>query len=120
MSLHLYTGAAAILEGINVGHITFMFSDLVASRKVLNRNVEGCEFTITSVVHWPIPNITVAICECAAAMNRHKEYTDAGFSYDFEYIPHITLSQGDNTREYAELVGQTGVLGHEYMRIFEK
>lgn len=72
---------------------------------------------IADVQYWELVGLTVLILESELAVARNKYFTDLGFKYDYEYIPHVTIAQGDCAEEYMSMVGNSVYLHDEYVRI---
>jgi hypothetical protein len=117
--MNFYSGLVVIntIPGFTHGdlHVTTMFAPIVATQRMQTvPDSEQCK--IVSVEHWADPDITVAVLKSHLAEARHRYFSDAGFKYGHEYIPHITLCKGNHVSKYQGLISYPVVLGHEYIR----
>ncbi len=110
--------AALVVESDEIeGHITLCFCDAKKSGKVSTLNGRG-DAKITSIEYWSRVNLTVALVDCELAHLRNKYYSDNGYSYDHEFIPHLTICEGDSSKQHEHLLGHELEVVNEYVRIF--
>lgn len=107
---------------INGGHITTMFSGLVPTGRMETTptSVVTSFGSVVAVEYWPGPNKTVALVDCPCAITAHNNWKSHGFKYDYEYRPHITICDGDETERYQSIVRTKFTVGSEYIRLFDK
>lgn len=110
---------AALLSEDNYikGHITLCFCDADKAGKFSTFSGKGIAH-IVDVQYWERVDLTVLIVDCKLANERHEYYKELGYTYDYEFIPHISLGKGDLTSDSGYLKGDRIVVGSEYARIY--
>lgn len=106
---------------LNDKHLTICYMSASATTKLdVNRIMpEPVVATVSKVEYWERVNLTVAIIDSPDVYGAHEVSKTAGFTYDLEFIPHVTLGYGDTTSEHQRLVGKTLSIGSPYIRIKE-
>ncbi|EMC1808337.1 hypothetical protein ACNEVU_001019 [Escherichia coli] len=106
---------------LNDKHLTICYMSASATSKLdVNRIMpEQAEAKISAVEYWERVNLTVALIDSPDAHAAHKLSKIAGFTYDLEFMPHVTLGCGDTTKEHQNLVGKILTIGSPYIRIKE-
>lgn len=99
-------------------HLTLSFCDAVKSGKFQTSIMEG-PARIIDVQYWERVNLTVLILDSDFARARHEYYQSLGYTYDLEWIPHITYGKGnlvDNIKD--SYLDRNLILGREYARTY--
>ncbi|TYG14975.1 hypothetical protein DJ541_23965 [Enterobacter asburiae] len=106
---------------LNDKHLTICYMSASATTKLdVNRIMpEPVVATVSKVEYWERVNLTVAIIDSPDVYGAHEVSKTAGFTYDLEFIPHVTLGYGDTTSEHQRLVGKALSIGNPYVRIKE-
>lgn len=106
---------------LNDKHLTICYMSASATSKLdVNRIMpQQAEAKISAVEYWERVNLTVALIDSPDAHAAHKLSKIAGFTYDLEFMPHVTLGCGDTTKEHQNLVGKILTIGSPYIRIKE-
>jgi hypothetical protein len=99
-------------------HVTTMFSDLVPTSRLYG-GIESGLAKVIDVQYWKEPDITVLKLKAPIAVRHYNDYTELGFIYDHEYIPHATLCKGNQKNKYLGLIGEVMTLSDPYVRLFE-
>ena len=95
-----------------------MFCDAKKGDKISTLSFSEGEAVVMNVTYWKEADITVAIVDCKLAVQRHEYYKNAGYGYDHEFIPHITLGKGNQVDKYSELLYKYFPVGEEYIRLY--
>jgi len=73
---------------------------------------------VIRVEYWKKPRVTVLLVESPLIFERHEYYAKHGYTYDHEFVPHITMSHKNEVERWKHMVGkELSVIG-EYIRIF--
>lgn len=106
---------------LNDKHLTICYMSASATTKLdVNRIMpEPVVAKVSKVEYWERVNLTVAIIYSPDVYGAHEVSKTSGFTYDLEFIPHITLGYGDTTSEHQRLVGKILSIGSPYIRIKE-
>lgn len=101
-------------------HITLSFMELKDSSKLpkVRTTNETSLCKVVSVEYWEEPNITVAVVESEFVRERHEYYTENGYTYNHEFIPHFTLGSGDLIGQFGFIRDKEFAVGEEYFRIY--
>lgn len=112
-----FTSALVVENGPIDGHITLCFCDTEKAGKFSTFNGKGAA-TVVDVEYWEHVDITVLVVDCQVAKIRHEYYKSLGYTYDHEFIPHITVGRGDVVSDFIHLKGDRFIVGSEYARIY--
>lgn len=112
-----FTAALSVEDHEIKGHITLCFCDARKAGKFSTSNAKGAA-TVINVEYWDRVDLTVLTVDCKLAIERHEYYTDLGYTYDYDFLPHITMGKGDLTNELMHLKGERLIVGSEYARIY--
>lgn len=113
-----FTAALKVIdESAFSGHVTLCFCDANKGGKVSTNSGQD-DATISDVVYWPHVDLTVLLVDSEFAHDRYNYYKENGYTYDHEFIPHITVGKGDVVEDFKRLIGFEFYLGEEYIRIF--
>lgn len=112
-----FTSALNVLDPQIDWHITLCFCDAVKAGKFSTASHTGMA-TVINVEYWSHVNLTVMTVECGMAIERHEYYKSLGYTYDYDFVPHITIGSGDLTSEYIHFKGEKLKVGEEYARIY--
>lgn len=88
-------------------HLTLSFCDLKATSKFSMRTMMDlfpCKGFVVDVVYWSKPDVTVALVSCENIIAAQKYCEKAGFDYDHEFNPHVTLDYGDKREQFKHLI----------------
>ena len=99
------------------GHITLSFCDVQKAGKFQTTDSSqlACVYAIE---YWGRVNLTVALVDSPLAWERFEYWSGLGYTYDLEFIPHITLGEGDLTKKYEHLIGEAMLIDGEYARLY--
>ena len=112
-----FTAALNVEDSQIDGHITLCFCDCIKSKKFSTFQGKGVA-TVTDIEYWERVDLTVMLVDCPLAEERQKYYHDLGYTYDYEFIPHISLGKGDKVSEYSHFKGEKLIVGNEYARLY--
>lgn len=99
-------------------HVTLSFCEMTPKMNKVSTSKTESICRVDSVVYWPKPNITVGLVSSMFITNRFEYWQKNGYTYDHEFIPHITLGSGDVVSEFSHLIGEALPVHSEYFRIF--
>lgn len=123
MTIKMYAALKvdAIHDALHEKHITLAFSDIIETDKLSTLQlVESIPLMahVTDVVYWPIPGITVALFKEETFEDVKGILENAGFTYsDNDYMPHITICEGDYAESHRVLVGKSVMPTDVYIRL---
>ncbi|MGL5015223.1 MAG: hypothetical protein ACRC6V_13190 [Bacteroidales bacterium] len=78
--------------------------------------VEGKMPKLTTCVNESIATVV----DCHLAHSRRKHFNDIGLTYDYEFIPHITLCSGNKVGDFSHFMGEFAYCGDEYIGFITK
>lgn len=101
------------------GHITTTFTEVNKKLpKVCFSGFNACG-TVVGIEYWEEPKVTVAIIDCPKLHTLHGGLIKSGLSYEYEFIPHITLTSGeDKTKDFLKLIDEEVLIYGEYVGTF--
>lgn len=102
------------------GHITTSFMKVEGKMPKLTTCVNESIATVVEIKYLEGGNVTVAVVDCHLAHSRRKHFNDLGLTYDYEFIPHITLCSGNKVVDFSHLVGEFAYCGDEYIGFITK
>lgn len=105
---------------LNDKHLTLSFGDAIETNKLSFSELMRffpCQGYVKDVVYWERANVTVALLNVENILCAQKYCESVGFSYDLEFVPHITLGKGDVADESKALVGNSFELVDCYIRM---
>lgn len=102
------------------GHITTSFMKVEGKMPKLTTCVNESIATVAEIKYLEDGNVTVAVVDCHLAYSRHNHFNDIGLTYDYEFIPHITLCSGNKVGDFSHLVGEFAYCGDEYIGFITK
>lgn len=107
------------IEILNDKHVTIchMRTEPTSKLDVNSIMPEQVSAVIYDVVYWDRANITVAIISSPEVYLAQRLLLESGFIYDLEFIPHITISTGNISRECYGLIGNGLIICDPYIRI---
>ena len=108
--------SALCIDGTDL-HVTLCFCDAVKSGKFKTSNGRG-KGVVIGVEYWESADITVALIDSSFIYDRHEYYKILGYGYDYNFIPHATLSKGNTVSEHKTMKGDIVILCDEYARIY--
>lgn len=119
--MKFYAGLPVVSEQpeLNGHHITTMFATLIPTERFHSGEAARTGH-VESVVYWPQCDKTVALVNCPYAGLRHAYWSKHGFKYDYAYVPHITICDGDQAYHMQHLVGVTFNVTREYIRLMSE
>ncbi len=112
-----FTAALKVEDHQVEGHITLCFCEANKGDKFSTSGAKGIA-TVINVEYWDWVDITVLTVDCKLAVERHEYYSSLGYTYDYEFLPHISMSKGDTTKELMHLKGEKLIVGSEYARLY--
>jgi hypothetical protein len=112
-----FTAALKVDDPTIDGHITLCFCDAKKGGKFSTSPVKGIA-TVIDAEYWEKPDLTVLLIDCKFAVERHEYYKSIGYTYDYEFIPHISVSKGNLVGEFKAMKGEILSVGNEYARIY--
>ncbi|NLR52117.1 hypothetical protein HG694_01245 [Citrobacter freundii] len=106
-------------DALSDKHITVCYMSASATSKLDVNSImpQKAKASVVDVVYWERANLTVAIIDSPEAYCAYEASMASGFTYDLEFIPHVTLGCGDATSEHKNLVGKTLSIGSPYIRL---
>ena len=102
------------------GHITTSFMAVKGKMPKLSTCVNESVATVVDIKHLVGGDVTVAVVDCHLANSRRSHFESIGLSYDYEFIPHITICSGNCVDDYQHLVGEFAYCGDEYIGFIVK
>lgn len=117
MTVYFHTALKVLTPEFADKHVTTMFSEFTGKGK-FSTSTEFELVPIKDIVFWKDAGVVVAIVESGLAEYLHSKYTEMGYEYDYEFIPHMTLEKTniDTSEKYKHLIGQQIKLGEEYFK----
>lgn len=110
------------IQKLNDGHLTLCFLDANDTSKLDITGLSNCfpsYGVIKDIVYWEKSNVTVALIENKDRnlYKAKKLCEDAGFNYDMEFIPHVTLGENNLVEENLLLKGEFISFASPYIRL---
>lgn len=105
--LKLYIKAKAIAPWLpENAHVTMAYGDIQATKPIVE-SVCNIQDTVASVEYWIDADVTVLVLTDADGSLGfvHEYYARNGASYDRKFIPHITVSKGNEVCAWQNTVG---------------
>ncbi|VTP12626.1 hypothetical protein PUATCC27989T_00438 [Phytobacter ursingii] len=108
----------SITKELNDKHLTICYMQVSPTSKLDVNYImpSSAEAEVSSIEYWEGVNLTVAIIKSKEAHEAYKSVSDAGFTYDLEFIPHVTIGSGDIVADCVHLVGKSLTVGNPYIR----
>lgn len=102
-------------------HVTLVFMKPQETSKLffnlVDIMVQGQFADIVRIEYWEEANVTVAILDAEFLKDAHQTLVNKGFTYDHEFIPHITLENGNHVEYYESLIEERVYFGYSYLKI---
>lgn len=110
------------IQKLNDRHLTLCFLDVNDTSKLDMTELSNCfpaNGIIKDIVYWEKSNVTVALIENKDGnlYKAKKLCEDAGFSYDMEFVPHVTLGKNDLVEENSFLKDECISFASPYIRL---
>lgn len=121
MDLYIALRTESNTDILNDKHLTICYMSASATTKLdVNRIMPApVVATVSKVEYWERVNLTVALIDSPDVHSAYEVSKTSGFTYDLEFMPHVTLGCGDITNEHQCLVGKILSIGNPYVRIKE-
>lgn len=97
------------------GHITTSFMQIEGKMPKIRTHVEESIAIVTNIEYFNGADVTVAIVDCWLAHRDREKYEEIGITYDHEFIPHITICNGNKVYDHQTLIGKHAYVGGEYI-----
>lgn len=98
-------------------HVTLAFMEPTKTKKARNTQETG-KATVFDIVYWSESDVTVALIHSHFVMERFEYWKSLGYTYNYEFKPHFTLSKGNSVDYYQYMIGSDITLGEEYFRLY--
>lgn len=107
------------LEALDDKHLTICYMPASETSKLNFNEIMPSHVSakVTDVLYWERVNLTVALIDSEESRRAYQVLNRSGFTYDFEFIPHVTICQGDKTSEYRGIIGEEIIIGNPYIRV---
>lgn len=110
------------IQKLNESHLTLSFLDVNDTSKLDMTELSNCfpaNGIVKDIVYWEKSNVTVALIENKDGniYKAKKLCEDAGFSYDMEFIPHVTLGKNNLVEENSFLKDKCISFASPYIRL---
>lgn len=103
-------------------HVTLAFNDVSeVSKFPLEFGSVYIISTVFEVVYWEQADVTVLLLSDLNGDVKDLQgyFESLGFTYNLEFIPHITVSKGDTVEHWSHMIGEDIDLSGVYLKIKE-
>lgn len=99
-------------------HITLCFCDTNSRAGKVSTWHGWDKAKVIAVEYWKKPRVTVLLVESALVTQRHEYYVKHGYTYDHDFVPHVTVAHRNELDKWKGMVGKEVSITGEYIRIF--
>ncbi|BBL19189.1 hypothetical protein KIT04_020 [Vibrio phage KIT04] len=101
------------------GHITLAFMDVAETDKLYTCNLNFLyePATVVGVEYWAHSDVTVLLIDAECLLAARDYLEQQGFTYDHDFIPHITVAKGNKAKDYKDYICCSVSLEHTYLRV---
>lgn len=108
-------------------HVTTSFTEVRPGLPRIELKNRTIRMKVDRIEHWLDANVTVAILDDVRGelLEQHNALIGSGLEYNYEFLPHVTLCNGNNTGlftddDYCPLVGNTVYLEDPYIGFVDR
>lgn len=107
------------IEALDDKHLTICYMTVSETSKLNVNEIIPSQVSakVTDIVYWERVNLTVALIDSEESKSAYQMLTNNGFTYDLDFIPHVTIGKGDKTEENINLIGKEIMIGNPYIRL---
>lgn len=122
LKIYIAVKVKSEIEKLNAGHLTLAFQNINETSKLEITDLNNCfpaNGVVKDIVYWEKSNVTVALIENKEGnlYKAKKLCESAGFNYDMEFIPHVTLGRNNLINEHLNLKGEEVSFSTPYIRL---